>query len=321
MKIFEKFRFNNIGVGEAQIVNEMTVVPIVGDARGNVASPSSLKFERTTNYGTMEFKNEDPERPAIIPTNIMVRGKGAQDHAMSGSGVVSAKKTKRFDNACCIEASQGGYLRGEDNEYDILPVELRKAFLNRQFRQKSDYGKLWDRITRWIGSIPGFRGRARGHLRDFYDRPEIREALEEFAAEFEPVPGQIGALIMFGGVPVGLEIMPSQEHWQRYWQLLIRGCYGAEMIRLKKSGRLQESALVLPSIPSDATPEEVKEILEDFSTTVQESILPMLNSIDVSNVSQLDRDGNVSVKMIKTPGGGGDLIEQDGEPVYMSIVL
>jgi len=76
--------------------------------------------------------------------------------------------------------------------------------------------------------------------------------LEEFAAEFEPVEGQIGAIIMFSGVPVGIEIMPSEGHWETYWKHLIRGCYGAEMLRLKMIGKLKPSALILPEIPKNA---------------------------------------------------------------------
>jgi hypothetical protein len=319
MSIFDKLNFKDVGIDKAQSVDEMTIIPIVGPDRGNVAPPSTLKFQRTTDYGTMVFKNEDPERPAIVPNNIMVRGKGAQDHAMSGSSVIAVMQTKSFRNACCIESSQGGYLRSDDNEYDILPVGLRKTFLNRTFRQARDYGKLWDHIKSWITNV--VRGRSRAHLRDFYNDAEIRKSLEDFAAEFEPVPGQIGAFILFGGVPVGLEIMPSQEHWKAYWQLLVRGCYGAELLRLKRTGRIQESALILPNIPKDATPEKVEEILNDFTETVQKSIIPMLDSIGLNNVESIEQSSNMEVKMITTQGGGGDLIEQNGQPVYLSIVL
>ena len=215
----------------------------------------------------MVFENQD-DRPAIVPTNYMVRGKGAQDHAMASSGVVRARGSSSFDNACCVESSQGGLLRNEGNEEDILPIELRKALLDPRIRSRHDHSKLWNKISSWLSGV--IRGRGdRAHIRDFYDEPTIKGALENFAASFEPIENQIGAVIMFAGVPVGIEIMPSPQHWEAYWKYLIRGCYGAEMIRLKALGKIRPSALILPEFPEGATPEQVEQILGEFSEHIQ----------------------------------------------------
>ena len=221
MTIFSKLKFTGIEIGNVQSVDEMTVVPILGDQRGEVAGPEHLKFRSTTDYGTMVFENDDPAQPAIVPTNMMVRGKGAQDHAMAGSGVVQAGSTQRFNTACCIEESQGGYLGGSNNEEDVLPIDLRKALLQPSLRQQNSYSKLWGRIKTWLRGLPTGRSGS-AHLRYFYDTPEIKDALEQFAAEFEPVDGQIGAVIMFSGVPVGIEIMPSSEHWEALEEVLLK---------------------------------------------------------------------------------------------------
>lgn len=318
--IFDKLNFTGIEIGRVQSVNEMTVVPILGADRGSVADPEKLKFQRTTDYGTMVFENEDQTKPAIVPTNIMVRGQGAQDHAMAGSGVVLQKQTEHFDTACCIEQSQGGLLRGAEEE-DVLPIDLRKALLKPSLRQNQSYSKLWGRIKGWLEGLRLGRGSS-AHLRYFYDKPEVKSALENFAAEFEPVDGQIGAIIMFSGVPVGIEIMPTSKHWDSYWQLLIRGCYGAEMLRLKMLGKLKPSALLLPEIPNGATPEQVKDILEDFSLHLRKNVLPILENIDVKSRQHLSTDGPMRTNLIRTDsGGGGDLIEQNNVPVYVSLVL
>ena len=39
------FKGRGIGIGPVQSVDEMTVIPLVGDDRGDVATPESLKFE------------------------------------------------------------------------------------------------------------------------------------------------------------------------------------------------------------------------------------------------------------------------------------
>jgi hypothetical protein len=319
--IFEKLNFTGIEIGRVQSVDEMAVVPILGANRGNVAEPECLKFRRTTDYGTMVFENEDKSRPAIVPTNLMIRGKGAQDHAMAGSGVVMEDSSQRFETACCIEQRQGGLLCGSEEE-DVLPIALRKALLKPSLRQAHSYSKLWENIKVWLRGLRLGQGSSSAHLRYFYDTPKVKDALENFAAEFEPVDGQIGAIIMFSGVPVGIEIMPTNQHWEAYWKLLIRGCYGAEMMRLKMLGKLQPSALILPEIPSDATPEKVKDILEDFSLHLRHEVLPILERIDVKSRKSLSQDGSMSTQLVRTDsGGGGDLIKQNNVPIYVSLVL
>ena len=320
MSIFETLGFSDLGIGPLQSEDEMTVVPIVGPARGNVASPEHLRFSRTEGYGTMVFENED-ENPAIVPANYMVRGKSAQDHAMSGSGVVASRSRASFDNACCVESSQGGMLRNEGNEEDILPIELRKALLDPAIRSRTSYDKLWDKISRWLSGVVRRRSSDRAHIRDFYDESSIRDALENFAASFEPIENQIGAVIMFAGVPVGIEIMPSAQHWEAYWKYLIRGCYGAEMIRLKALGKIKPSALILPEIPEGANPDEVKKILGDFSEHIQNEVLPLLKDIQI-NAQELGHTGSLKTNLLHTDsGGGGDMIQEDETPVYLSLVL
>jgi len=314
------FKGNGVGIGPVQSVDEMTVIPLVGDNRGDVASPDSLKFESTTNYGSMVFKNED-SKPAIVPSNYMVRGRGAQDHAMAGSGVVIAGQRKTFDTACCIEETQGGYLSAEGNDEDVLPVELRRDLLNYGKRTERHYGKLWDSIKVWLRGLNLSRNTHSAHLREFYDDKTVRSALENFAAEFEPVDGQIGAIIMFSGTPVGLEIMPTTAHWDAYWQQLLRGCYGSELLRLKMLGKLAPSTLVLPAIPENAAPEEVKTILEEFVEHLQKEVIPIVQSIAIKGDRKISTEGNLETRLITTDTGGGDVILQDSEPIYLSLVL
>lgn len=323
MSIFKTLKFTDIEIGNIQSVDEMTIVPILGAERGDVASPTNLVFQSTSNYGTMVFENLDQDKDAIVPSNMMIRGRSAQDHAMSGSGVVMKNTKRSFNNACCIEETQGGYLQSTGNEEDVLPVLLRRSLLDPAVRSNESYSKLWGKIKLWLEGVAiKNRGRAQAHLRYFYDTPEIKEALEEFAAEFEPVDGQIGAIIMFSGVPVGIEIMPSVDHWETYWKHLIRGCYGAEMVRLKMIGKLKPSALILPEIPKNANPTEVKELLDKFSQHLRDEIVPLLDKIDIKTQQVLSADGSMQTTLLRTTsGGGGDLIEQDNQPVYLSLVL
>lgn len=322
--IFEQLGFSNLGIGEVQSVDEMTVIPIVGETRAVVASPEALKFERTQGYGHMVFSNSDEFNPAIVPANYTVRGKyAAQDHASSGAEIVAPKSILDVDTACCVEQRQGGYLSDKNNVEHILPLQLRKVLTNYQKRRNKSFSKLWTDITTWLKglSISKKRG-SEAHLSFFYDSPEVDSQLEQFAAEFEPVDNQIGAIILFGGIPVGIEIMPTNDHWKAYWQHLIRGSYGAELIRLKMLGKIKPSALVLPNIPEGSTPEKVKEILSDFTKHIQEAVVPILESIEINDTKQMSTRGNTAAILIQTKqGGGGDLVRQGENPVYLSLVL
>lgn len=324
MSLLEKLNFiNNLELGEVQSDDEMTVVPLIGELRNKVAPPEALQFTRTTRYGSMEFRNTDRNDPVIIPSHMMVRGKSAQDHAMSGSGVVLAASDRLFNNACCVEQTQGGYLKaGQTIETDILPIELRKALLDPSRRNQGEYGKLWGSIKTWLRKFKKFPTVSRAHIRDFFDQKDYKEALEEFAAAFEPVDGQIGALILFNGVPVGLEIMPTAQHWEAYWKWLIRGCYGSQLINMKESGELPRSTMVFPKLTKDTPDDKVGEIMSDFINNIKLSMVPMLENIQITNETQVDSIGSLKTQLLRTDGGGGgDLITQNDEPVYLSIIL
>ena len=321
MSIFETLKFTDINAGIIQSVHEMTVVPLVGKDLGEVAEPLSLKFKQTNNYGSMIYHNTDKERSAIIPSNIMVRGLSAQDHAMSGSGVVLATKTKTFNNACCIESSQAGYLGEEGNDYDILPIELRKKLIPLKMRNKKSYDKLWGEITSWLSKTGVSRGMNNAHLRYYYDDPKIKESLETFSASFEPVEGQIGAIILFEDKIVGIELMPSVLHWESYWKLLIRGCYGAELLRQKKLGIIKTSKIKMPEFEKNEILGHLELVVDNFVSDIRTDILKKVESISVKNASSLSINKDLETVLIETDSGGGDLIIQDGRPVYLSLVV
>jgi len=320
MSIFDKLKFTGLSINGIQSVDEMTVYPIVGPSHEEIAKPHTLRFKRTSNYGTMVFENDDKERPAIVPANIMARGPSAQDHAMSGAGIIEKGKSQSFDTACCIQQRQGGLLSEKDIEHDILPIGLRKVFLDPKFRGEKNMSRLWPSITTWLQGMKLKDGGA-AHLRYFYSDPTVQKQLEDFSAEFEPMGNQIGAIILFCGVPVGIEIMPSVEHWMSYWKYLIRGCYGAELLRLKMTNKLQSSILELPKIPSGLNPQDVEVFLNGYVQDVTKNIVPVLDSLNVISKKIMSSRANLSVDLLKVGNGGGDLIKYLDIPVYLSVVL
>lgn len=312
-------KFKDLQFGEPQTDQQMTVIPILGKDRGDIATPSTISFQKTSSYGTMVFENTDT-KAGIIPSNYMTRGKSAQDHAMSGSGIALPGQTS-FNNACCIEASQGGMLQGAE-QIDVLPASLRKTLTDMHLRKQCGYSKLWPRIKKWLSGIPGIRS-GDAHLRYFYDDVNYKDAIESFCAAFEPIPNQLGAFILFEGIPVGIEVMPTANHWLEYWELLIRGCYGAELVKLQATNAIKKSStLIIPKIPDDASPEEIEKLFSDFSKSIQSSMIPLLNAIQITDKNSDVTVHDLHIEVLRTDsGGGGDIITQNTEPIYLSIVL
>jgi len=319
MSIFKLLKFDDIEIANLQSVDEMTVVPLLGATRGEIAKPQKIIFEGTRDYGQMVFLNNDEDCDGIVPANLMVRGPGAQDHAMSGSGIVKANSQYNFKNSCCIEEHTSGYLTSINNAFDILPIELRKCFLDRVFREEEEFTKLWPKVTNWLTGLSVDQGEA--HLEYFYNAPHIKKELEIFAAEFEPVEDQIGAIILFSGIPVGIEIMPSQEHWDYYWKMLIRGCYGAELIRLKQLKRIDLVKQQMPKITEFIDVDAMREEMEDFIIRFQNYIPSLLKNISIKNRFMLNNSKTINSECIVVNDGGGEIISQNNKPVYLSLVL
>ena len=59
--ILETLNLKNFELGRVQSDDEMMLVPLVRESRGDVAAPENLRFKNTTHYGTMVFENTDPD--------------------------------------------------------------------------------------------------------------------------------------------------------------------------------------------------------------------------------------------------------------------
>lgn len=316
MNIFSKLGFSNIEFGDMQIVDEMTMIPVLGnDLSKNISSPEKISFKKVKTYGEMTFENNDDDENniGIVPSNTMIMSKSlVQDHAMAKCGFVKAGKQKDFFNACCIQQKQHGHMSGNDesNEYDILPLGLRRGLLKEELRNRTnDCGKIWGMITSWLSNIEGVEN-YQAHL-DFFFRP-LKNELNDFVAEFEPVKYQIGAVILFGNMLAGIEIMPTVKHWNHYWKWLVRGCYGAELLKLRRMANVEIDAFSLPNIDFDK--------IEDFLNDIKMSIIKSM-VFDIKKGNQINHGVNFKENLINIASGGGDLISENDKPIYLSCVM
>lgn len=212
-------------VGRMQSVGYMQVIPLISELEDTRFSvPSELEIG-TRGYGSMEFSNPTPEI-AIVPCHAGVVTKQlAQDHAMSHVGILKARETKTFNTAMCIQQTQGGLISKMKHRLLILPFQVREDALD--VRKQSSHGKLWTSLST-LNEKTGIRGGG-GHLVRFLEKFE--KQLDQFVAEFECVPRQVGAIVLIDGEVVGVERAPSHKYWKDIWPSMIRECYGSIAIQ------------------------------------------------------------------------------------------
>ena len=132
-QFFSPYRF-----GMPQQSGAMTVLPLFGaPRRGKFVAPlSGLKLSRVDGYGNMEITNPSEAGIAIIPLHMGYIQDGAQNHALCRSAFLAPGQKLMFEDACCVQESQGGYLEGREQWFFILPLQLRWSAL--QLRGKKE---------------------------------------------------------------------------------------------------------------------------------------------------------------------------------------
>ena len=179
------------GPGPTQSAGQMSVIPLLGEDVDTFAPPEVEVG--TTTYGSVHLRN-DADRPTLIPPGAgWVVAQKAQDHAIGGGALLRPGESRQIDTAMCIQQSQGGLIARARHELLILPAALRAKALS--VRRVVDFRKLWESIQ---GFNKGFGIEQQGgHLEAFVRT--FRKELDEFVAEFEVVPRQLGAIILVGG--------------------------------------------------------------------------------------------------------------------------
>jgi len=216
-----------VGHGRSQSVGNMEVIPLVdeGGVQDDSFDPPSGISVGTSDYGTVDLRHPG-ENPTIIPTGAgWVVKQAAQDHALGSGGFVDGNSSKRIDTAMCIQQSQGGLISHGDHDMLILPAQLRASAL--AMRKQKQYNKLWGAIGEFIHGY----GLSHGSSNLVLFLNNYSKQLDEFVAEFELVPNQIGAVILVNGKLVGVEMAPTVEFWKALWNPLVRVCYGSFAIR------------------------------------------------------------------------------------------
>ena len=302
--------------GRKQTSGIMQVIPLVSDLECDAFAVPSEVLISTTHYGKMSFRNPT-DRIVLVPANATyLTAKAAQDHAMSVAGFVPGRKAKTYSNAMCVEQTQGGYIPEGQYRLSILPMSLREDALAK--RQVESYGKLWESITRLKQEAKVTSGRRGGHLADFF--AAFDRQLDQFVAEFERVPGMVGAVILIGGRVIGIERAPSRAYWDDVWEPLVRTCYAAEAIRQVQMGKgvTPRTTQVRAARDLDDLAAALAEAREADDAEVRTTVRSLVQ--DAFEVATEESQGPFSLAAIENPQFVGQIVREGPQVHYLSVI-
>ncbi|BAY85821.1 hypothetical protein NIES267_53230 [Calothrix parasitica NIES-267] len=308
----QAFDLSSYRFGIPQKSGVMTIVPIFGTNIENeqkFAPPlSSLKLTQVRGYGNMEITNHS-QGIAIVPLHMGYIQDKAQNHALCRSAFIAEGQKLMFEDACCVQSGQGGFLEEREQWFFILPLFLREEALKLQ-GQKS-YSKLWNAISK-LNQLFGLQNR--GHLEQILSRK--RAFLTQYQSRFELLPGQTGALFILGDKLAGIEIAPNTTYFQEVWMSLVCFCYGVAAMHFEKDDTSQQ---ITPFSASNLA-ELRQQLVESRQQMYAEVQSNLANTPpEKFEVTKQEKFLDLQLKTLEGTNFAGEFVEEDGNLVYASV--
>ncbi|MBD2125972.1 hypothetical protein NDI39_06790 [Microcoleus sp. ZQ-A2] len=307
-----QFDLSTYRFGMPQQSGTLTVLPMFSaDNDSRFVSPlSGLKLTQVRGYGNMELSNPSETGVAIVPLHMGYIQDRAQNHALCRSAFIAGGQKLMFEDACCVQASQGGYLEGREQWFFILPLQLREEAL--ELRGKEDYSKLWDGITR-LNEQFGLPNR--GHLEQILSRK--RAFLTQYQSRLELLPHQTGAVFFIQDRLAGVEIAPSAAYFQELWMPLVCFCYGVAAMYAEKDIEVKK-----PLVPLCASNlQELREQLNQSRLERQEQVRNWLAQTPKQKFQIKEEERFMSFRLQTVTGKNfaGQFVEEEGRLLYASL--
>ncbi|MEL6457719.1 MAG: DUF6569 family protein [Cyanobacteria bacterium J06621_15] len=309
---YQNFDLSEFSFGIPQKSGVMTIVPIFGhnlDSKHKFTPPlSGLKLTQVRGYGNMEITNHS-QGIAIVPLHMGYIQDKAQNHALCRSAFIAEGQKLMFEDACCVQSGQGGYLEEREQWFFILPLFLREEALNLQGQK--GYSKLWNAISKLNQS---FGLQNRGHLEQILSRK--RAYLTQYQSRFELLPGQTGALFILNDKLVGIEITPNQTYFEEVWMSLVCFCYGVSAMYFEKD-----------EVSEQITPFNAKnlaELRQQLVESRQKMYAEVENNLantpsEKFEVIKQEKFLDLRLKTIQGNNFAGEFVEEEGNLVYASV--
>lgn len=301
------------GLGAMQSVGSMQVIPLTGDDDAAYAPPE-LEVG-THGYGSVALRNAN-DKPTIVPYGAgWVVKQRAQDHAIASGAFLKAGEARIVSKAMCIQQTQPGLIARAKHALTILPARLRTKALS--MRHVEQYSKLWEHITTFNKAL-GIEAAA--NLVTFLT--SFQKQLDEFVAEFELVPRQIGAIVLVDGEVVGVERAPSAAYFAATWEPLIRVCYGSLAVG---TARRDPPRTRLPFLALTKSIDALRSALEDLRAreeTLTEEIVTFVRSFRMERAAEADDTmGDAQLWTVAGHNMGGQVVTSGDAVSYASLVL
>jgi hypothetical protein len=313
-----------------QSILNMQVVCLTTDKEYSMderfGNPLTALVAGNNSYGQIGFTNKD-SKEIIVPTQMAVITKqSAQNHGMTKAGYMAQKSSVTFNDAGCVQGSQGGTFRGTQ-EFRMLPVTMREMVFD-TVGQPHNLGRIYPAIEKLGHDTNSGAGR---YLNVYFDKYDKK--LEQFIAHFERPKNLIGIIVLIDGEIVAIDKFPSFTYAEQVWDLMIRDCYGSLAIisELKNKSTMNNFSQSYEEIKKDYR-DNIVDLLEaalkrtkqKMTASVQEKIQELL---ELTFDATLDTEGNPSSAskapksyILKTEGYVGQVLTENEFNYLVSIV-
>jgi len=323
LAIFDRDQTSAIRIGQLQRSGPLTIAPLFGPDRGARFMPplTGLKLSRVAGYGNVEIECRSgvDGGVAILPLHIGYIQDKAQNHALCGSALMGSGQKRMFEDACCVQQGQGGYLEARDQWFFVLPIELRETAL--KLRGQKGYQKLWAPITKLCTSL-GMP--ARGHLEQVICHD--RYYLTQYASRFELLPGQTGALFFAEDKLLGVELAPNAEYFAEAWMPLVCFSYGVLAKKLEDDARKAKGKAKPKALPRELAGSSIAELRASLTERRREKAERTYASLGASlpprtqtTITEEERYLDLRLSTIDAPLFKGQLVEEEDRLVYLSL--
>ena len=298
--------------GQPQRAGDLTMMPLFGPTYPGIAPPrSAIKLARVDGYGRVVLSYSGTAGVAVVPLHMGFGQDGAQNHALCRSGFLAAGQELLFADACCVQASQGGYLAERDQWFFILPVELRSHALD--LRGTPNYAKLWPAISALNRryELPD-----RGHLEQVLTGK--RAQLTQYQSWLELQPEQIGALFFLAGRLAGLEIAPDARYFAETWMPLVCFAYGAAAWHASANAPARAAARPVDGVSSVA---ELRSVLAAERATAVDDVRDWLadSGWQPAELAEEERFLDLRLCTVVADNAAGQVVLDGERLVYASL--
>jgi len=267
------------------------------------ANPLKAVSASNNNYGEITFYNKRSKDVITLPHTAILTKQRAQNHGMVKAGYIPKRGSVRFDDAGCVQGSEGGYFSNvEGDELRVMPVTIREMLFKTMDKGIGDYSAIYPAIRKLGDQTKSNTGE---YLNRYFDKYDNK--LEQFIAHFERPDKLIGTIVFVDGEIVAIDKYPSFTYAEQVWDVMIRDCYGALAVVSELDNKKSEHLFTktFDKLISKSHEDNVVNLIEKALKKTKNKMSKSINNridevLNVTFTGELDTVGNPSRGSIKS---------------------